>query len=114
MLINIKALLNNPWTISIVSALCVSFVIFLLKITHHCFLKHKIYKWLKENTEDQVGKQFRSTKAIAKGTGIKLEKVDTICQIHPKVYQNKRKEGYWGLFGENEKSVYEERGIKTI
>lgn len=76
--------------------------------------KRKIYNWLKANTADKAMKQFKSTEEIAKATGIDEEQVRRVCKKHTKIYVHNRKKDQWSIFGSEEKSVYDERGILTL
>jgi hypothetical protein len=80
----------------------------------NCYNKRKIYKWLKANTSDKATNQFKSTEEIAKETSINENLVRSVCKQHKKIYAHNRKKEQWSLFGSEEKSVYEERGIRTL
>jgi len=75
--------------------------------------KRKIYNWLKANTSDKAMKQFKTTEEIAKETSIDENQVRIACKKHKKIYAHKNKE-QWSIFGSEEKSVYEERGILSL
>jgi hypothetical protein len=78
------------------------------------FEKHKIFNWLKKNTTNKAGKQFKSTKEIVKATGIVENQVRKVCTEQKKIFPHKRKKDQWSIFGNEEKSVYEERGIRYL
>ena len=75
--------------------------------------KHKIFNWLKANTADKATKQFKSTEEIAKATGIDENRIRNVCKKHKNFYAHSRKKDQWSIFGSEEKSVYEERVIRT-
>ena len=75
---------------------------------------HRIYNWLKANTSDKTTKQFKSTEEIAKETNIDENQVRSVCKQHKKIYAHSRKKDQWSLFGSEEKSIYEERGILEL
>ena len=77
----------------------------------NCCDKRKIYNWLKANTADKAMKQFKSTEEIAKATGIDENQVRNVCKKNKKIYAHNRKKDQWSIFGSEEKSVYDERGI---
>lgn len=107
--------INNAWVITIIGGIIVIFLMFIAKRIYtslsNCLHNRKILNWLKDNTQDCAGKQFRNTEEITIGTGIRQEKVKTLCELHKKIYQCQNKEGFWGLYGDREKSIYEERGL---
>jgi hypothetical protein len=73
---------------------------------------NRIYKWLKENTKDEPGKQFKSSQAIASWNNIKQDRVRYICSIDKRIFlMVGKKDDMWGIYGHVERSVHEERGI---
>ena len=76
--------------------------------------KRKIYNWLKENTQNKAGEQFKSTTEISKALQIDEEQVRQICSQHKKIFENSRQKDLWSIYGSEPKSVYEERGVITF
>ena len=72
--------------------------------------ERKIYLWLKKNTEDRAGKQFKTTNEISQGLGIDEEKVKKICTLSKRIYQRSDSIDSWGIYSNNATSIYEERG----
>ncbi|MHC4551980.1 MAG: hypothetical protein ACYSUT_04325 [Planctomycetota bacterium] len=112
---NLKTIFSNTWAINIISGLAIALILFLISLLYKTIAnrtnENKIFNWLKQNTEDKAGKQFKSISDISKGTGIRTSKAQVICELHNKIYQDKNEEGHWGIFGDESKSVYEERGL---
>ena len=74
--------------------------------------KRRVYRWLKANTRNEDGREFRSTRAIASWTNLTEERARYICSIHPKIYLSTGpKEDLWSLYERGESSVYERRGM---
>lgn len=75
----------------------------------------KIYKWLKSNTSNKPGNQFRSTRAIASWCNLTQERVREVCSQHEDIFLSTgEKDDMWGLFVRREGSVYDERGAIGI
>jgi hypothetical protein len=74
--------------------------------------KERVYKWLKENTSNEPGKQFRSTRAIASWNNLTEDRVRYICSIHDKIFLSTgEREDMWGIYEHTPRSVYENRGL---
>lgn len=57
-----------------------------------------IYKWLSENTEDEQGNRFRSTRAISSWTNLTQDRVRYLCSRHNKIYLSTgQREDMWGV-----------------
>ena len=98
-----------------IAALVVSLIRY-LGIKHSEFRdKRRVYRWLKVDSKNEPGKQFRSTRAIASWNNLTEDRVRYICSIHKKIYLSTgRHEDIWSIHGREEKSVYEKRGIIDI
>ena len=80
-----------------------------------CIDGNKIYKWLKSNTKNEPGEQFRSGRAIASWNNLTLERVRQICSIDKRIFLSTGKqEDMWGIYEHVERSVYEKRGIREL
>lgn len=61
--------------------------------------KERLYNWLKNNTRDEEGKQFRSTRAVASWNDLTEDRVRYICSIHEKIFLSTgKKEDRWSLY----------------
>jgi hypothetical protein len=61
--------------------------------------KKRIYNWLKDNTSDKNGNQFRSTRAIASWNNLTEDRVRYICSTHTKIFLLTGKaEDRWSLY----------------
>ena len=114
MKIAIEEIINNPWIVGICTSLIATLIWFSLK--RYCLFKKskKVISWLKDNTEDKAGKQFKSTTEISTALHIDEEQVRKICSRHKKIFKHARKEDLWSIHGSEPKSVYDERGVLTI
>lgn len=84
------------------------------KISDSCESK-RIYKWLKENSSDKAGEQFRSTRTISSWTNLTENRVRYLCSHHEKIFLSTgEKEDLWGLYDHTPRSVYEERGMISV
>lgn len=76
---------------------------------------NRIYKWLKENTTDKPGEQFRSTRTIASWNNLTEDRVRYICSIDKRIFLSTGdKENMWGIYERVPRSVYENRGLLTL
>ena len=76
---------------------------------------NKIYKWLKENTTNKPGEQFRSSRAIASWNNLTQERVRQICSVDKRIFLSTgEKEDIWGIYEHVPRSVYETRCIRTL
>ena len=66
---------------------------------------NRIHKWLKENTKDEPGKQFRSTRAIASWNNLTQDRVRYICSIDDRIFLSTgEKEDIWGIYNRRPKA----------
>jgi len=76
---------------------------------------NRIYKWLKVNTKNEPGEQFRSSRAIASWNNLTQERVRHICSVDERIFLSTgKKEDMWGIYEHAERSVYEKRGLTTL
>jgi len=62
-----------------------------------CIDTNKIETWLRENTKDEGGARFRSTRAIASWNNLPEDRVRYICSHSTKIYLSTGgKEDMWG------------------
>ena len=77
--------------------------------------KRRVYRWLKANTRNETGHQYRSTRAIASWTNLTEDRVRYICSVHTKIYLSTGpKEDLWSLYERGDRSVYEQRGMLEV
>jgi hypothetical protein len=58
----------------------------------------RIYKWLQENTSNDEGKKFRSTRSIASYNNVTEERTKYLCSMHPKIFLSTgAKENLWSI-----------------
>lgn len=63
-----------------------------------CIDSSAIYKWLSENTKDEQGHRFRSTRAISSWTNLTQDRVRYLCSHHSKIYLSTGgAEDMWGV-----------------
>lgn len=63
-----------------------------------CVDSKEIYLWLKENTKNESGNKFRSTRAIASWTNFTQNRVQYLCSLHKKIYLSTgTKEDIWSI-----------------
>ena len=93
--------------------------VWLFKYGHTKFIewreKKRVYEWLKTNTSNEPGEQFRSTRAIASWNNLTEDWVRYICSISCKIFLSTgEREDMWGIYEHTPRSVYEKRGITHI
>lgn len=77
--------------------------------------KNRLYEWLRSNSKDEPGEQFRSTRAIASWNNMTEDRVRYICSIHDQIYLlTGENEDLWSIHGREKRSVYEKRGITSV
>jgi len=77
--------------------------------------KRRVYNWLKENTTDEDGKRYRTTRAIASWNNLTEDRVWYICSIHKKIFLSSgAAEDTWSLYERVDRSIYEKRGVISI
>ena len=60
--------------------------------------KKRVYQWLRDNTKDEDGNRYRSTRAIASWNNLTKDRVQYICSIHEKIYYSMgNREDMWSL-----------------
>jgi hypothetical protein len=75
----------------------------------------RIHNWLKENTTDEPGDQFRSTRAIASWNNLSEDRVRHIGSIDNRIFLSTGdKEDMWGIYERVPRSVYEKRGVPSL
>jgi len=76
---------------------------------------NRVFKWLKENTTNAAGEQFRSSRAIASWNNLTQERVRHVCSADKRIFLSTgEKEDMWGIYEHVPRSVYETRGITTL
>ena len=98
-----------------IAGLTVSLVRYVHTKSVECIHKRRVYKWLVENTTSDPGEAYRSTRAIASWTNLTEDRVRYICSIHEKIYLSTGpKEDLWSLYERGDRSVYEDRGVRSV
>lgn len=70
----------------------------------------RIYNWLKKNTKNEPGFQFRSGRTIASWNNLTLERVRYICSTDKRIFLSTgEKEDMWGIYEHVPRSVYENK-----
>jgi hypothetical protein len=63
-----------------------------------CKHKKRIFNWLKTNTKNEAGYEFRSTRTIASYNNLTEDRVRYICSIHEKIHLSTgEKEDLWSI-----------------
>lgn len=77
--------------------------------------KRRVYQWLLDNTSNEDGKQYRSTRAIASWNNLTMDRARYICSVHEAIYLSAgTEEDMWSLYERGDRSVYEKRGVRTL
>lgn len=98
-----------------IAGLTVSLIRFLSIKSGESRDKRRVYQWLRANSKNEPGEQFRSTRAIASWNNLTEDRVRFICSIHNKIYLSTgEKTDMWGIYGREPTSVYEKRGAVTL
>lgn len=110
--------LSEGWQTTIFAAVMVPVAVAVIiwlygKITRKTREK-KVYLWLKENTENRAGKQFKTTPKISQGLGIDEDQIRKICTLSKRIYHRSGERDLWGIYSDQATSIYEERGMLGI
>ena len=69
--------------------------------------RHRVYRWLQQNTSKEPGREYRSTREIASWNNLPEDRVRYICSIHDKIYlSTEQKDDLWSLHERGDRSVY--------
>lgn len=69
--------------------------------------KKRVYDWLINNTSNERGKEFRSTKAIASWCNLTEDRVRYVCSINEKIFLSTgEKEDMWSLYERKARSGF--------
>lgn len=69
--------------------------------------KARVYRWLRDNTSDQDGKRYRSTRAVASWNNITEDRVRYICSLHDQIYLSTGpEEDRWSLYECSDRRIY--------
>jgi hypothetical protein len=67
----------------------------------------RIYTWLKNNSSEQSGEIFRSTRAIASHCNLTEERVRSLCSSHKKIFLSTgQKEDMWSIYSRKPKGFF--------
>lgn len=98
-----------------IAGLTIALVKYLHNISVECIEKRRVYKWLKANTSEKDGEQYRSTRAIANWNNLTEDRTRYICSIHKRIYLSTGdKADMWSLYEHGDRSVYEKRGLVSM
>lgn len=92
--------------------------VWLVQLAHSAWKDHrdkdKVYAWLVQNTSNEPGSEFRSTRAIASWNNLTEDRVRFVCSHHQKIYLSTgENEDMWSVHGPAARSVYEARGLQS-
>jgi len=113
-MIGIKEFFGNEWVVAIGTSLILAPFYAIGREIYNYRNQRKVFSWLKDNTRNTVGEQFKSTTEISKGLDIDEDQVRKICSRHKKIFEHSHKTDLWSIYGSKPRSVYEERDILTI
>ena len=77
-------------------------MVYLVQYLHNKFLdrseSNRVFNWLRENTSDARGKNYRSTRAIASFNNLTQDRVRYLCSIHDGIHLSVgAREDMWAL-----------------
>lgn len=71
-----------------------------------CLHKRRVYVWLRSNTRNEPGEEFRSTRAIASWNNLTENRVRYICSHHRKIFLSTgQNEDMWSIYGHRARGV---------
>lgn len=86
-----------------VGGACAGITVWVVQLIHSKYTerrdKTRIYGWLREQTSNEEGKRYRTTRAIASWNNLTEDRVRYICSLHEKIYLSTgEEEDRWGLY----------------
>jgi hypothetical protein len=81
MKVEIKEFFGNEWVVAIGTSLILALLYAIRRKIHNCRNRRKVFLWLKDNTKDKAGEQFKSTTEISKGLDIDEEQISNTTTI---------------------------------
>lgn len=64
-----------------------------------CLESKRVYQWVQENTKNEDGKRFCSTRTIASWNSLTEDRVRYLCSQHPKIFLSTgANEDMWSLY----------------
>lgn len=114
MKVEIKEFFGNEWVVAIGTSLILALLYAIGRKIYNCRNRRRVFLWLKDNTKDKAGEQFKSTTEISKGLDIDEDQVRKICSRHKKIFEHAHNKDLWSIYGSEPKSVYEKRDPRTI
>ena len=77
--------------------------------------RHRVHQWLRENTKNEEGQRYRSTRAIASWNNLTEERTRYICSSHKSIYLTTgKREDPSSLYERGDRRVYTDRGLTTV
>ena len=97
-------------TIGAFGGACAGITVWIVQLAHTLINerrdKARVYKWLRDNTSDEDGNRYRSTRAISSWNNFAEDRVRYICSLHEKIYLSTgEKEDLWGVYGRGGRSA---------
>lgn len=71
----------------------------------------KIYRWLKESTQDEPNKTHKDIAEIGDATRLTADRVRHACLRDRRIFQSAKVPGLYSIWRKEQRSVYEKRGI---
>jgi hypothetical protein len=112
--LKIKEFFSNEWVVTIGTSLILALLYAIGRKIYNCRNQRKVFLWLKDNTKDKAGEQFKSTTEISKGLDIDEDQVRKICSRHRKIFEQAMQKDFLSIYSSEPKSVYEERGVLEV
>ena len=77
--------------------------VYLVQFIHQFFQEwmeiKRIYAWMKENTSDERGRRYCSTRAIASWNNLTEERIQYLCSRDPRIFlSTEEKKGMWSIY----------------
>ena len=77
--------------------------------------KRRVHRWLLNNTANEDGKRYRSTRAIASWNNLTEDRTRYICSVHEKIYLSTgTQEDMWSIYERGDRGVNEKRGLPSV
>ena len=104
----------TAFLIAIASGIALAFIFWFSKAARSWWREKKTYSWLKANTQDKAGMDFKTTTEIVQALGILEDQVTEACTKSKRIFECRDKKDSWGIYGDTARSIYEDHGIERL
>ena len=95
--------------IAVGGGLAMAALVGIAKLGSGAYDRRRVHEWLRSNTRDWPRESHKTTKEIAKGASLTVERARVACESDKRVHLSKA--GEWSVWRQEPESIYEKRGL---